>query len=208
MGGIGYFRPDQFLDHLTVKKKTKNIYYCRHKEVHTHFERVHHWLTITSKGWPSLAWVVVVMYEDVKGVAHGADKARLASWVSDSSEPGYTLRPYPTQPLFAYVLWFAITSFAVTKNKTILWSNAQTNRIRYYQYQPNDNNIKLRKKYCTLHNVFDIFVMVYHEKYQLYFRALALEGVIAWHDDIPLSVSNISCLNLHDCYKQWETSCF
>ena len=59
------------------------------------------------------------MYEDVKGVAHGADKARLASWVSDSSEPGYTLRPYPTQPLFAYVLWFAITSFAVTKNKTI-----------------------------------------------------------------------------------------
>ena len=41
------------------------------------------------------------MYEDVKGVARGADKARLASWVSDSSELGYTLRPYPTQPLFA-----------------------------------------------------------------------------------------------------------
>ena len=54
------------------------------------------------------------MYEDVKGVARGADKARLASWVSDSSELGYTLRPYPTQPLVAYVLWFANTSFVVT----------------------------------------------------------------------------------------------
>ena len=58
------------------------------------------------------------MYEDVKGVARGADKARLASWVSDSSELGYTLQPYPTQPLVAYVLWFANTSFVVTKNKT------------------------------------------------------------------------------------------
>ena len=87
------------------------------------------------------------MYEDVKGVARGADKARLASWVSDSSELGYTLRPYPTQPLVAYVLWFANTSFVVTKNKTTLWSIDQTNRKRYYQYVPYDNEIKLRQKY-------------------------------------------------------------
>ena len=59
------------------------------------------------------------MYEDVKGVARGADKARLASWVSDSSELGYTLRPYPTQPLFAYVLWFANTSFLSLKKEQI-----------------------------------------------------------------------------------------
>ena len=68
------------------------------------------------------------------------------------------------------------------------------------------------EKDCTLHNnLFDIFGVpswYYHDKYQLYFRALALEGAIAWHDEMPLSASNISCLNLHDCYKQWETSCF